>query len=248
MSDISTISGTSSAYQYHDVVFSDGTDASILDPSSFLSLMLAQLQNQDFTNPVDDTEMITVMANYTNMQLMQEMKESSMMGYATSLVGKTATASRFTVDGDLDTTTGVIDKVSFVDNNYVVYIGGKTYELSQIMDVSQTLSGAVNTDSQDLEVSNIQENSVEITWPNATEDTGTLENLEYTIYYSIESDMTTVEDIEANGTMYGLENQSDLSTVQIVGLESATTYYVNVVVKQPDGTKTAYKQAEFETL
>ena len=39
----------------------------------FLVLMVEQLKNQDFMNPVDDTQYVTQLAQFTTMQQMQEL-------------------------------------------------------------------------------------------------------------------------------------------------------------------------------
>lgn len=121
--------------QNYDAVFTDKKDNSTLESSDFMKLMIAQLQNQDFSNPADTGEMLNQMAQMSNMQMMQQMASYSKLNYAMSLVGKTVTASRFTLDGALDTTTGVINKVSINDEDYVFEIGDKKYTMSQIMSI-----------------------------------------------------------------------------------------------------------------
>ena len=121
--------------QNYDAVFTDKKDNSTLESSDFMKLMIAQLQNQDFSNPADTSEMLNQMAQMSNMQMMQQMASYSKLNYAMSLVGKTVTASRFTLDGTLDTTTGVINKVSINDDDYVFEIGDKKYTMSQIMSI-----------------------------------------------------------------------------------------------------------------
>jgi len=123
----------------YDAVFTDKKDNSLISPSAFLTLMVAQMKNQDFLNPMDDTQFVTQMAQFSTMQQMMELAEYSKTNYAMSLVGKTVTASRFTVSGGLDTTTGIVNRVSLVDNEYVLYIAAspedKRYLLSQVMEV-----------------------------------------------------------------------------------------------------------------
>ncbi|HHU05414.1 MAG TPA: flagellar hook capping protein [Clostridiales bacterium] len=119
-----------------NAVFTDKTDNSVLETSDFIRLMVAQMQNQDFYNPADTSDMLNQIATISNMQRMQEMASYSKMSYAMSLVGKVVTASRFNVSGNLETTTGVVEKLSLVNNEYVFYIGDKKYTLQQIMEVS----------------------------------------------------------------------------------------------------------------
>lgn len=244
MSSVSSTSGV----DYGNVVFTDYADNSILDPSSFLTLLVAELTNQDFTDPYDTGEMIATMAQFTQMQIIQEMGEHSTANYAMSLVGKTVTASRFTVSGDLDTTTGNVDKVSIVDNEYVIYVGGKTYQLNQIMSISDGVSGTVSSESQDITVHNIKALSAELNWTVPTEDSTLAPDLQYTVYYSTDSSMDTVAQVKENGTLSGVANQKNITDAIIVGLEPDTTYYANIIVTSTDGSEYIFKTAEFTTL
>ena len=67
----------------------------------FLTLMVAQLTNQDFMNPVDDSQYVTQMAQITTMQQMTELANYSKTSYVMSLVGKNVTAAKITVSGEL---------------------------------------------------------------------------------------------------------------------------------------------------
>ena len=133
----------------YEAVFTDKKDNAIVKPSDFLNLMIAQMKNQDFLNPMDDSQFVTQMAQFSTMQQMMELAEYSKTNYAMSLVGKTVTAARFTFSGALETTTGIVDKISLVNNEYVLYIGEKTYTLSQVMEVltAQANNGDKKTDS-----------------------------------------------------------------------------------------------------
>jgi flagellar basal-body rod modification protein FlgD len=104
---------------------------------SFLELMVAQLQNQDFTNPVDDTQYVSQLAQFATMQAMQELNYFSKSNYVMSMVGKEVTASRMTIGGNLETVTGVVSKISLVDNEFGVFIGDQMFSLSQIMEIKQ---------------------------------------------------------------------------------------------------------------
>lgn len=132
-----------------DAVFADPKDQQV-SVDDFLQLMIAQLKNQDFMNPVDDTQYVTQLAQFTTMQQMEEMAYNSKTTYITSLVGKNVVASKMTVSGDLDTTEGIVGKISLVDNEYLVYVGDKPYKLSEIMQVktppAESTGGSQNQD------------------------------------------------------------------------------------------------------
>lgn len=117
---------------HYDVVFTDKTDNSTLEKTDFIKLMVAQIQNQDFTNPADASDMLNQMSTLSNMQMMEDMAKYSKQSYAMSMVGKYVTATRNTVSGNADMTTGRVDKVAMVDDEFVFYIGDKTYKMSQI--------------------------------------------------------------------------------------------------------------------
>lgn len=102
----------------------------------FLELMMVQLSNQDFMNPVDDTQFLSQMAQFTTMQQTQEMANLFKQSYVLSLVGQNVTAAKFKVNGEIDTATGIISKISLLDNEYLLYIGDKAFSLDQIMSLN----------------------------------------------------------------------------------------------------------------
>ncbi len=72
-SGTSSSSGTGKTY---NAVFVDEEDTG-LKVDDFLNLMVTQLKNQDFLNPVDDTQYVAQMAQFASLQQMQEMAEYS---------------------------------------------------------------------------------------------------------------------------------------------------------------------------
>ena len=104
---------------------------------NFLELMVAQMKNQDFTNPVDDTQYIAQLAQFATMQSMQELNYYSQSNYVISMVGKEVTASKLSVGGKLETVTGVVNKISLVDKQFAVFVGDEMFALNQIMEIKQ---------------------------------------------------------------------------------------------------------------
>ena len=130
---------TGSTPQVWNAVFTDESSSSV-DINDFLSLMVAQLQNQDFMNPVDDTQYVTQLAQFATMQQMQEMGAYTKTSYTMSLVGKNVTAAKFTVSGELQKEVGTVQKISLVDNEYAVYVNDVKFTLDQIMEVNEATS------------------------------------------------------------------------------------------------------------
>ena len=133
-----------------DAVFGDASDKAV-SMEDFLTLMVAQLKNQDFMNPVDDTQYVTQLAQISTMQQMEEMAYNAKSTYVTSLVGKTVTAAKFTVAGDLKKTEGVVNKVSLLDGKFVIYVEGESYGMDEIMEIRTEAPEKDGTEPPDSE-------------------------------------------------------------------------------------------------
>ena len=128
---------TDSSGKYIDAVYDDASGLGV-SVDDFLQLMISQLQNQDFMNPMEDTEYVTQLAQFASMQQMQELAYYSKANYVMSLVGKEVTAAKLSIGGNVEKVTGVVEKINLANNEYLVYIKDKSYNLNQIMQVHQT--------------------------------------------------------------------------------------------------------------
>ncbi|QKV19622.1 flagellar hook assembly protein FlgD [Oricola thermophila] len=95
-----------------------------VDYESFLRLLVAELKNQDPTEPVDSTEYIAQLASFSSVeqsiQTNAKLDDLIQMGYlqqAGSIIGRTLTSP----DGDV---TGVIDEVRVFDDGIVAVLEG----------------------------------------------------------------------------------------------------------------------------
>ncbi len=110
-------------------------DKNDITVDSFLQLMIAQLKNQDFNNPVDDTQYVTQLAQFASMQQMKELAYFSKANYVHSLLGKEASAMKMSLGGSSSLVQGIISKISLVDGEFTVFIGEQMFKLNQIMEV-----------------------------------------------------------------------------------------------------------------
>ena len=248
MGDYTTDRVLGSTGKTYNAVFVDKNDNSTLSQDDFLKIMITELTNQDFNNTMDTSQMVNQMTQFSNMQAMNEMLSYSRTNYAMSLVGKTVTASRYSVGGDLDTTTGKIDKVSLVDDEYVFYIGSKRYTLSQIMSVQDsTTSTTIDPTKFSVSSSDITETTVKLNWELPSEDELIASGLSYSVYYTddSEADFSSVDNILAKGTL----GASDLKTLSatISMLAAGTDYKFNVVVRDANGEKYCYSPIKVQT-
>ncbi len=231
-----------------DAVFTDKSENTV-EVEDFLKLMVTQLQNQDFMNPVDDTQFISQLAQFASMTAMEEMRSYSQTTYATSLAGKTVTVAKYNVSGGVDKATGVVEKVDLSGDNFEIYVGGKPYTLDQIMYVGGGES--VGADGSQVNVKNynvsaeLDGKDVKLNWPDASTDEAIAEGLTYRIYYAEEAEgvkFDTVEDVRQYGQIVAMPEASE-ETLRGLRLESGKTYFFNVTVTDANGVETIYKKA-----
>lgn len=234
----------------HNAVFTDQKKEGV-KVDDFLNLMVQQLANQDFMNPVDDTQYLAQMAQFATMQQMQELGSYSKSNYVTSLFGKDVTVAKIGLGGNVDKATGPIEKVTLANNEYTIQVKGKQYTLAQIMEIHGTTSkgdSTVTTDGKEIIAKDVTTDSVSLEWPAASTVDTSKDKVKYTVYYSDKEEFDTVEDVEKNGIMVGSKDRTEVTSESIKGLSAGTKYYVNVVVTDENNVKTVYKKGKFETL
>jgi len=102
------LNGTSSIGTKCDAEFGDAeSDLSVND---FFNMMITQLTNQDFMNPVDDTQYLAQMAQFATMQEMMDLCQFSKQNYVMGMLGREVTVQKHEVGGETKTVTGKVDK------------------------------------------------------------------------------------------------------------------------------------------
>ena len=101
------------------------TDAtnSYMSFDSYLKLIVAQMKNQDFNNPMDDSEVLAQMAQYSMLEGIKNMTQQSSISYASSLVGKAVT-----VDDGTGSYTGMVEAVTVKNGEPYLMIDGMSYK------------------------------------------------------------------------------------------------------------------------
>jgi flagellar basal-body rod modification protein FlgD len=112
-------------------------DDSTLSMDDFFKLMVAQLQNQDMYNSVDNTEYMSQMAQYSMVEALSGLREMTNTSYSVSLIGKEVSVSKTEDDGTKVLKIGVVEGVNLSNGNNEIVIDGATYPLSSIMEVRQ---------------------------------------------------------------------------------------------------------------
>ncbi|MBV8298788.1 MAG: flagellar hook capping protein [Candidatus Eremiobacteraeota bacterium] len=93
-----------------------------LGQDAFLKLLTTQLQNQDPLNPMDQTQSIAQLAQFSSLQATTELKDAfasfqsnfSVMQSA-GLIGKTVSAQSTDASGNVTTVTGTVKTVAVIN-------------------------------------------------------------------------------------------------------------------------------------
>jgi len=107
------------------------TGMKTLGQDDFLKLLAVQMQAQDPLNPMQDTEFISQMANFTSLEQMKNLTASfeSFINQqrsvdAQSYLGKTVTV----FDSEQGLVTGSVSGVTFEEGETRITVGGKNYD------------------------------------------------------------------------------------------------------------------------
>jgi flagellar basal-body rod modification protein FlgD len=106
----------------------------------FLTLLITQLQNQDPMSPMDNSEFIAQLAQFSSLEQMSNIASTTDSNYksqastsALSMIGKTVEWA----DADTGTTkSGKVGSVSFVDGMPKLNVGTISVEVSNVVKVS----------------------------------------------------------------------------------------------------------------
>lgn len=95
-----------------------------LGKDDFLKILVAQLQNQDPTTPMDNSQFISQMAQFSALEQMQQLNSSFGYSQAYSLLGKSVTAEVTGSDGVPKSITGIVSGVRNIGNAPYLCING----------------------------------------------------------------------------------------------------------------------------
>ena len=147
--NIPSISGTSNPYEYQSYTV-ESNERNTLSMTDYFQLLAAQLQNQDVTNPMDNSEIMAQMVQMGMMQAMSSMTDAmkantatTTQTYAGSLLGQEVTVMVTKevagIEVPTDVKYGKVEYVSFVDGNPTFKLEGdsKVYFMSYLVGVGK---------------------------------------------------------------------------------------------------------------
>lgn len=109
-----------------------------LGEQSFLQLLVAQLQNQDPMQPMDDTQFISQLAQFSTLQTMQQIQSSlqsslgaQLLDHAMSFLGHPISAN----DANGSPVSGTVSGIKLQGGNVLLEVGSTTVNLSDVTEV-----------------------------------------------------------------------------------------------------------------
>jgi len=109
-----------------------------LNLDAFIKMLVAELQNQDPLNPMNNTEILQQVSQIRAIESNQRLTEtlqSVMLGQnvntASSLLGRTITG----LTDDSKKITGVVDRVSIEDNVPRLHLGDQSIQLKNVAEI-----------------------------------------------------------------------------------------------------------------
>lgn len=106
---------------------------STVDSDMFLTLLVAEMQNQDPLEPTSNTEWVSQYATFTQVEKMSEMAESMDQLRANSLVGKEVIMKvTSSATGETTHKRGVVEYASIENGKSILVIDGDKYSLSDL--------------------------------------------------------------------------------------------------------------------
>lgn len=107
-----------------------------LDKDAFLQLLVAQMKYQDPMEPTDNTEYVSQLATFSELENMQNMSASMDMQRASGLVGQYVYIEDPKISGDVGLVEGIVDYVTYSGNKTFLSVGGELYDLENLKTVA----------------------------------------------------------------------------------------------------------------
>ena len=109
----------------------------------YMKLLVTQLQNQNPLEPLDNNEMASQLAQFSQLQQLESMNSSfekvlatAELTYANSLIGREVSFVSETETGTTDITSGIVGEVhNDVDGQIVLVVGNNEVALEDVISV-----------------------------------------------------------------------------------------------------------------
>ncbi|OXM84672.1 flagellar hook capping FlgD N-terminal domain-containing protein [Paenibacillus rigui] len=146
MSD--SVTGTKNVWPYYAKSNVDNAtkqaakDKSSLGKDDFLKILIAQLKNQDPSQPLEDKEFIAQMAQFSSVEqlsnISSEMKlMRQSLGFASGLIGKDITWDGLDEKGEVVAKTGAVESIVVKDGSQFAVVKGEQVAMDRISKIAE---------------------------------------------------------------------------------------------------------------
>ena len=101
-----------------------------LNMENFLSLLVAEMQNQDPLEPTDNSDYMAQLATFTQVEATKEMNDNTLQDMASNLVGKQVIMT--TTQNSNGYIGGTVDYWETINGTVYLGIGGKLYDIADL--------------------------------------------------------------------------------------------------------------------
>ena len=103
-----------------------------VDSEAFLTLLVAEMQNQDPLEPTSNTEWVSQYATFTQVSEIQDIGKAMSGVQAQNLVGKNVIMKVTDSTGNTDLVSGMVERVGYQEGKAYVYIDGSPYSIDDL--------------------------------------------------------------------------------------------------------------------
>lgn len=120
------------------------------------------------------------------------------------------------------------------------------YVMTEVATPSSSNASPVPGNGGTISISNLQPDSLTLSWAEATDDNTAQSDLDYKVVMSTSDNIATVTNANTNGTLVA-DWAPAISSQSVSGLSAGSTYYFNVLTRDGSGNSAAYVMAEVTT-
>ncbi|MBD5465828.1 MAG: flagellar hook capping protein [Lachnospiraceae bacterium] len=109
-----------------------------LDKNAFLQLLVAQMKYQDPLEPTSNTEYISQLATFSELEEMQNLNANNELQRASSLVGKEVVVKTVSDTGKVTYDSGKVNYVVYENGKAILGVNGEEYPLDDVDTVADS--------------------------------------------------------------------------------------------------------------
>jgi hypothetical protein len=152
------------------------------------------------------------------------------------------------VDGETATVGGLSEATTYWLNVVVQDEAGNEAAYAATQLTTADASPPVPGNKGALTLGTATASQVEVSWTAATDKVTAAAALRYRLFYSTSNNIGSVSTLKANGTAVGTDFETAITSKTLSGLSEATSYYLNVLVKDEAGREAVYAPVAAKTL